>query len=133
MMNTAAQLQKDATNATIKQLAGDVHEAAAAAVQLGEAGRLPLANFKAKPIPMRQFNPMFSDDFDPSRNSDPDKERAAVRRIAKQHNQELKKVSRDLRKDSGACFVLAIYIFIGAPVLRVHVQRSCRCFKRRSS
>ena len=133
MMNTAAQLQKDATNATIKQLAGDVHEAAAAAVQLGEAGRLPLANFKAKPIPMRQFNPMFSDDFDPSRNSDPDKERAAVRRIAKQHNQELKKVSRDLRKDSGACFVLAIYIFIGAPVLRVRVQRSCRCFKRRSS
>jgi hypothetical protein len=106
MMNTAEELKKAATNATIKQLACDVFEAAAAAVQLGEAGRLPLSNFKAKPVPMRQFNPMFNDDFDPSRNSDPDKERAAVRRIAKQHNQELKKVSRDLRKDSGEAVLL---------------------------
>jgi nucleolar protein 14 len=109
IMSTAEELNKAATNATIKQLAGDVHQAAAAAVQLGEAGRLPLANFKAKPVPMRQFNPMFNDDFDPSRNSDPDKERAAVRRIAKQHNQELKKVSRDLRKDSGEC----CFVFFG--------------------
>jgi hypothetical protein len=101
ILNAAEQLKKAATNSCIKQAAGDVHEAAVAAVQLGQAGRLPLANFKAKPVPMRQFNPMFNDDFDPSRNSDPDKERAAVRRIAKQHNQELKKVSRDLRKDSG--------------------------------
>jgi nucleolar protein 14 len=111
MMITAAQLKAAATNVTIKQLASDVHTAAAAAVQLGEAGRLPLANFKAKPVPMRQFNPMFNDDFDPSRNSDPDKERAAVRRIAKQHNQELKKVSRDLRKDSGNCKFCAFFFY----------------------
>jgi nucleolar protein 14 len=107
MMNAALQLKDAATNATIKQLAGELHCAAAAATKLGEAGRLPLSNFKTKPVPMRQFNPMFSDDFDPSRNSDPDKERAAVRRIAKQHNQELKKVSRDLRKDSGQCTAIA--------------------------
>jgi hypothetical protein len=107
MMNAALQLKDAATNATIKQLAGELHCAAAAATKLGEAGRLPLSNFKTKPVPMRQFNPMFSDDFDPSRNSDPDKERAAVRRIAKQHNQELKKVSRDLRKDSGQSTAIA--------------------------
>jgi nucleolar protein 14 len=131
ILNAAEQLKKAATNATIKQLAGDVHEAAAAAVQLGQAGRLPLANFKAKPVPMRQFNPMFNDDFDPSRNSDPDKERAAVRRIAKQHNQELKKVSRDLRKDSGArecrdvqrralCLTNGCSVFAGASGKEVH-------------
>jgi len=118
IMNTAAQLHAAATNASIKRLAAELHEAAAAAVQLGEAGRLPLSNFKAKPVPMRQFNPLFSDDFDPSRNSDPDKERAAVRRIAKQHNQELKKVSRDLRKDSGTCRV----VFIGAQGQPSHMR-----------
>jgi nucleolar protein 14 len=130
MMNTAAQLNIAATNATIKQLAGDVHAAAAAAVKLGEAGRMPLANFKAKPVPMRQFNPMFNDDFDPSRNSDPDKERAAVRRIAKQHNQELKKVSRDLRKDSGKCS--AAYVPKRVP-FNERVQHFCKCSRRRGS
>lgn len=131
MMNTAAQLNTVATNATIKQLAADVHAAAAAAVRLGEAGRLPLANFKAKPVPMRQFNPMFNDDFDPSRNSDPDKERAAVRRIAKQHNQELKKVSRDLRKDSCECLA-AQFVTFPVHFFNDRVQRFCKCFRRKS-
>jgi hypothetical protein len=130
MMVTAEGLKKAATNATIKQLAGDVHEAAAAAVLLGEAGRLPLSNFKAKPVPMRQFNPMFNDDFDPSRNSDPDKERAAVRRIAKQHNQELKKVSRDLRKDSGE---QSSFVFLAHFPSHESWQRFCRCSRRKNS
>ena len=80
-----------------------LHEAAAAAVSEGLkeaiATRTPLAMQKANAVPLKQFNPVFDDDFQPYTSMDPDRERAEKQKLTRKLKQERKGAVRELRKD----------------------------------
>ena len=64
-----------------------LHEAAVAAVSEGLkeaiATRTPLAMQKANAVPLKQFNPVFDDDFQPYTSMDPDRERAEKQKLTR--------------------------------------------------
>jgi len=64
------------------------------------ANRLPLRMQRAAPVPIKQFNPVFDDDFQPDRDTDPDRDRAALQKLKRQTKKERKGAVRELRKDS---------------------------------
>eukprot|EP00316_Scyphosphaera_apsteinii_P000451 CAMPEP_0119345648 /NCGR_PEP_ID=MMETSP1333-20130426/107596_1 /TAXON_ID=418940 /ORGANISM="Scyphosphaera apsteinii, Strain RCC1455" /LENGTH=936 /DNA_ID=CAMNT_0007358125 /DNA_START=77 /DNA_END=2887 /DNA_ORIENTATION=+ len=70
------------------------------ALQRARATRLPLRLQRVAPVPLRQFNPSFTTDFEPGRSVDPDKERAAHQRLQRQFKKERKGAIRELRKDA---------------------------------
>ena len=78
----------------------------AAATQLGEAVaraaqlRLPLRLQAVASVAIRSFNPAFEDDFQPRKNMDPDRERAELASLKRQHKREKKGAVRELRKDA---------------------------------
>eukprot|EP00965_Chrysotila_dentata_P156154 5159133-Pleurochrysis_carterae.AAC.1 len=54
----------------------------------GQARRLPLRLQRVAPVPLKQFNPVFDEEFQPDKSMDPDRERAAMQRL----NRKVKKV-----------------------------------------
>lgn len=46
--------------------------------------RKPLRLLRSLPAPIRQYNPRFEDDFEVGRDYDPDRERAATRKLRRQ-------------------------------------------------
>ena len=46
--------------------------------------RKPLRLLRSLPAPIRQYNPRFEDDFEIGRDYDPDRERAATRKLRRQ-------------------------------------------------
>ena len=55
---------------------------------------------RAAPVPLKQFNPVFDDDFAPNKSNDPDRERATMMRLRRQLKKERKGAARELRKDA---------------------------------
>ncbi|XP_030449265.1 uncharacterized protein LOC115671769 isoform X1 [Syzygium oleosum] len=62
--------------------------------------RQPLQLRKQKPVPIKQLNPKFEENFVKGRDYDPDRERAERRKLKKLIKQEAKGAVRELRKDN---------------------------------
>ncbi|XP_030511783.1 nucleolar protein 14 isoform X2 [Rhodamnia argentea] len=62
--------------------------------------RQPLQLRKRKPVPIKQLNPKFEENFVKGRDYDPDRERAERRKLKKLIKQEAKGAVRELRKDN---------------------------------
>jgi len=68
--------------------------------QAAELAKAPLSMYKLPPVPIKTYNPRFDEAFVPSRDMDPDRERAERSRLKRQHKAELKGAVRELRKDN---------------------------------
>ncbi|GLJ38313.1 hypothetical protein SUGI_0780240 [Cryptomeria japonica] len=62
--------------------------------------RQPLRMRMQKPVPIKQFNPRFEENFVHGRDYDPDRERAQRKKLQRQIKQEAKGAARELRKDN---------------------------------
>ncbi|KAH9309727.1 hypothetical protein KI387_037638, partial [Taxus chinensis] len=62
--------------------------------------RNPLRMRLQKPVPIKQFNPRFEENFVHGRDYDPDRERAQRKKLQRQIKQEAKGAARELRKDN---------------------------------
>lgn len=62
--------------------------------------RQPLRMRMKKPMPIKQFNPRFEENFVHGKNYDPDRERAQRKKLERQIKQEAKGAARELRKDN---------------------------------
>ncbi|ERN17817.1 hypothetical protein AMTR_s00047p00175730 [Amborella trichopoda] len=62
--------------------------------------RQPLQMRKQKPVPIKEFNPKFEENFVKGRDYDPDRERAERRKLERQMKRETKGAARELRKDN---------------------------------
>jgi len=62
--------------------------------------RQPLRMRMKKPVPIKQFNPRFEENFVHGKNYDPDRERAQRKKLERQIKQEAKGAARELRKDN---------------------------------
>ncbi|KAF8040406.1 hypothetical protein BT93_B2592 [Corymbia citriodora subsp. variegata] len=62
--------------------------------------RQPLQLRKQKPVPIKQLNPKFEENFVKGRDYDPDREHAERRKVKKLIKQEAKGAVRELRKDN---------------------------------
>ena len=71
-----------------------------ATLRKAAAQRLPLRMQRAAPVPLKQLNPAFLEDFQPDRSMDPDRERAQMAKLKKDTKKERKGAVRELRKDS---------------------------------
>uniref|UniRef100_A0A7S0XNZ7 Uncharacterized protein n=2 Tax=Hemiselmis andersenii TaxID=464988 RepID=A0A7S0XNZ7_HEMAN len=65
-----------------------------------ESNNAPLTIHKLPPVAIKQYNPRFDESFDPTRDMDPDRERAERSKLKRQHKKELKGTVRELRKDN---------------------------------
>jgi nucleolar protein 14 len=54
---------------------------------------------RAPPVPIKPLNPVYDDDFQPDKDTDPDRDRAALKRLKRQTKKEHKGAVRELRKD----------------------------------
>lgn len=62
--------------------------------------RQPLRMRMKKPMPIKQFNPRFEENFVHGKDYDPDRERAQRKKLERQIKQEAKGAARELRKDN---------------------------------
>ncbi|KAJ7541990.1 hypothetical protein O6H91_10G084500 [Diphasiastrum complanatum] len=62
--------------------------------------RQPLRIRVKRPVPIKQFNPKFEENFAQGRNYDPDRERAEKKKLLRQLKREAKGAARELRKDN---------------------------------
>lgn len=62
--------------------------------------RQPLRMRLKKPVPIKQFNPKFEENFVQGRNYDPDRERAERKKLQRLLKEEAKGAARELRKDN---------------------------------
>jgi nucleolar protein 14 len=69
-------------------------------LQLARLERRPLELHHHKPLAIRTVVPKFEDSFDPTKHSDPDRERAEVAKLRAEHKRERKGAMRELRKDA---------------------------------
>lgn len=85
-----------AVTLSITKLLGQIKD------NIRNTGRLrqPLRMHVKKPVPIKQFNPKFEENFVQGRNYDPDKERAEGKRLQRLIKQEAKGAARELRKDN---------------------------------
>ena len=78
-----------------KEAVGAVSDGLRAAIRT----RKPLSMQKALAVPLKQFNPIFDDDFQPDQSMDPDRARAEKQKLQRKVKQEKKGAIRELRKD----------------------------------
>eukprot|EP00899_Mesostigma_viride_P020533 jgi/Mesvir1/28481/Mv15901-RA.1 len=64
------------------------------------AARKPLTLREKRPVPIKQFNPRFEEEYADGRDYDVDKERAELKKLKKQVKKEEKGAARELRKDN---------------------------------
>ncbi|KAM7219145.1 putative nucleolar complex protein 14 [Rhypophila decipiens] len=69
-------------------------------LQLAKLSRRPLELHHHKPLAIKTAIPKFEDSFDPTKHYDPDRERAELAKLKKEHKRERKGAMRELRKDA---------------------------------
>ena len=62
--------------------------------------RVPLRLGRKAPVALKQYNPVFDEEFDPNRSSDPDRRRAELQKLKRKTKAEHKGAMRELRKDN---------------------------------
>ncbi|VBB72492.1 Putative nucleolar complex protein 14 [Podospora comata] len=69
-------------------------------LQISRLSRRPLELHHHRPLAIRTYIPKFEDSFDPNKHYDPDRERAELAKLKKEHKRERKGALRELRKDN---------------------------------
>ena len=69
-------------------------------VRLAALGRRPLELHHHRPLAIKSYVPQFEDTFDPDKHYDPNRERAELAKLKKEHKKERKGAIRELRKDA---------------------------------
>ncbi|KAM7208042.1 putative nucleolar complex protein 14 [Naviculisporaceae sp. PSN 640] len=85
--------------ALVKTLA-DTSAHFARLLQVAQLSRRPLELHHHKPLAIKTVIPKFEDSFDPTKHYDPDRERAELAKLRKEHKRERKGAMRELRKDA---------------------------------
>ena len=70
------------------------------AISSSLTSRKPLALHNHRPLAIKMSFPQFEDDFNPSKHYDPDRDRAEMNKLKKEHKREKKGALRELRKDA---------------------------------
>lgn len=68
--------------------------------RLAQISRRPLTLHNHRPLAIKTFIPKFEETFDPDKHYDPDKDRAELAKLQKEHKRERKGALRELRKDT---------------------------------
>lgn len=69
-------------------------------LKLAQISRRPLELHHHRPLAIKTYIPKFEDTFDPDKHYDPDRERAELAKLKKEHKKERKGAMRELRKDA---------------------------------
>ncbi|KAF9879867.1 rRNA maturation protein [Colletotrichum karsti] len=69
-------------------------------IKLAQLSRRPLELHHHRPLAIKTYIPKFEDSFDPNKHYDPDRERAEMAKLKKEHKKERKGAMRELRKDA---------------------------------
>lgn len=69
-------------------------------VTVASLARRPLELHHHRPLAIKTFIPKFEETFDPDKHYDPDRERAELAKLKKEHKKERKGAMRELRKDA---------------------------------
>ncbi|CAM1506537.1 Fc.00g061780.m01.CDS01 [Cosmosporella sp. VM-42] len=69
-------------------------------LKINQLSRRPLELHHHKPLAIKTYIPKFEETFDPDKHYDPDRERAELAKLRKEHKQERKGAMRELRKDA---------------------------------
>ncbi|KAI0125946.1 nucleolar protein 14 [Xylariales sp. AK1849] len=69
-------------------------------LKLARTERRPLELHHHRPLAIKSNIPKFEDSFDPNKHYDPDRERAELAKLKKEHRRERKGALRELRKDA---------------------------------
>lgn len=69
-------------------------------LRLASLGRKTLELHHHRPLAIKRFIPKFEENFDPDKHYDPDRERAELAKLKKEHKKERKGAMRELRKDA---------------------------------
>ncbi|KAG6200071.1 hypothetical protein E4U47_006325 [Claviceps purpurea] len=67
---------------------------------LAQISRRPLELHHHRPLAIKTYIPKFEETFDPDKHYDPDRERAELAKLKKEHKKERKGAMRELRKDA---------------------------------
>ncbi|PTB81604.1 Nop14-like protein [Trichoderma longibrachiatum ATCC 18648] len=68
--------------------------------RVSQISRRPLELHHHKPLAIKTYIPKFEETFDPDKHYDPDRERAEMAKLKKEHKKERKGAMRELRKDA---------------------------------
>ncbi|KAL7950844.1 nucleolar protein 14 [Trichoderma barbatum] len=68
--------------------------------RVSQLSRRPLELHHHKPLAIKTYIPKFEETFDPDKHYDPDRERAEMAKLKKEHKRERKGAMRELRKDA---------------------------------
>ncbi|KAK1241720.1 hypothetical protein MKX07_007543 [Trichoderma sp. CBMAI-0711] len=68
--------------------------------RVSQISRRPLELHHHKPLAIKTYIPKFEETFDPDKHYDPDRERAELAKLKKEHKKERKGAMRELRKDA---------------------------------
>ncbi|PHH83620.1 hypothetical protein CDD82_6066 [Ophiocordyceps australis] len=69
-------------------------------MRLAQMARRPLELHHHRPLAIKSYVPRFEDSFNPDKHYDPDRERAELAKLQKEHKRERKGAMRELRKDA---------------------------------
>ncbi|WYZ34780.1 hypothetical protein EsH8_I_001056 [Colletotrichum jinshuiense] len=69
-------------------------------LKIAQLSRRPLELHHHKPLAIKTYIPKFEDSYDPNKHYDPDRERAEMAKLKKEHKKERKGAMRELRKDA---------------------------------
>ncbi|KAI5465925.1 nucleolar protein 14 [Mariannaea sp. PMI_226] len=69
-------------------------------LKVAQLSRRPLELHHHRPLAIKTYVPKFEDTFDPDKHYDPDRERAELAKLKKEHKKERKGAMRELRKDA---------------------------------
>ncbi|CAH0026676.1 unnamed protein product [Clonostachys rhizophaga] len=69
-------------------------------MKISGISRRPLELHHHKPLAIKTYVPKFEETFDPDKHYDPDRERAELAKLKKEHKRERKGAMRELRKDA---------------------------------
>lgn len=76
------------------------HDTITQLLRKAELARRPLLLHSHRPLAIKTSIPKFEENFNPDRHYDPDRERAELNRLKKEHKRERKGALRELRKDA---------------------------------
>lgn len=86
--------------AEVAERAAKLHAKVERMVRLSIISRRPLELHHHRPLAIKTYIPKFEDTFDPTKHYDPDRERAELAKLQKEHKRERKGAIRELRKDA---------------------------------
>ncbi|WQF77865.1 Putative nucleolar protein [Colletotrichum destructivum] len=69
-------------------------------LRIAQLSRRPLELHHHRPLSIKTYIPKFEDSYDPNKHYDPDRERAEMAKLKKEHKKERKGAMRELRKDA---------------------------------